>query len=107
MKNKIRFYDRNLIISGISLIIIILSLFLFEFKIISEDLFTWIIIIPILCFIIPLAIFSWGMIYNKYKNKRYFWLFIDLLLFLIFSVGIHISCIIFYFKFMRKEFKKE
>ncbi len=103
-KSKIKFYDNLLWVSIPGLILLLLVIFI-ENNIL-EALYFASMIFTVIC----LAIFSWGMVYHKFKNKRYLWLFIDLILLIlgIFGVifGVQISSMIFYFTFMRKRFKK-
>ena len=99
---KLKFWDKWFIAFGVLIILLmILSFVYFYFESDLLIIFWVILIIPL---VISLGFITWGMLYHKYKNKKYLWLFID---FILFWVGlIPISSIIFYFCWMRPKFKK-
>lgn len=101
MENKnnsnVKWYDRLLI----GILIFIIPIFFISYF----DRLNFLLIISIGLFITFIIFFNWGMIYHKFKNKKYTWLVIDIAL--LFVGLIIISNIIFYFTFMRKEFEKE
>ena len=112
MENKnnsnVKWYD--LLLIGI-LIFIIMVQFLPYFGGLNSFL-----IISIGLSVTCIIFFTFGMVYHKFKNKKYIWLAIDFVLFfltlLLVSPYLSLllvttSCTVFYFTFMRKEFKKE
>jgi len=95
---KLRFYDTNFKIIGGSWLIAFISMF------ILGSIGEGISLIFIMISVAPLLIIKWGMFYHQFKSKRWGWLLSSILLTLI-SLGF-IILTVFYFKVMRKEFKK-
>jgi hypothetical protein len=98
IKNKIKFYDRLLMIGAPGLILAIIFMILFEGLIFNIAL-----IVAVISNIL-IWIFNFGMIYHTIKTKNYFWFMIEVIAF-IFEVT-YIPTILFYFGIMRKKFKK-
>ncbi len=102
-EEKIIFYDELLKLS-IPFVIIIITLILFFEDIVKVDILFFPLIILEFCSIIPVIIFTFGMIYHMYKSKYWFWMALTLATVLI-GIGPTIITICFYFIDMRKDFK--
>lgn len=84
---KLKFYDTNFKVFGISLLVAIVATFLFD------SLTEGIGIVFAIVAIFPIIAINWGMLYHQVKSESYEWL-------------APISLMTFYFIKMRKEFKK-
>ena len=95
---KMRFYDRNFKVFGISLLVAVILTLLFDY------LTGGIGIIFVMVALFPMVAINWGMLYHQIKSKSYGWLTLTIVLF---SLGLApISLMVFYFVKMRKEFKR-
>jgi len=99
---KIKFYDRWFWVLGISLILFIGGLFLFEE---ANTLLDTIWILAGLLFLVAIAVVTWGMIYHEYNRGDWGWFWATIIIVLIGGAGFFVS-IPYYFIVMRKEFKK-
>jgi glucan phosphoethanolaminetransferase (alkaline phosphatase superfamily) len=105
---KLKFYDRTLMIALISLTTLLISFVFLELALeqsLLDKIFFPILLISGICFIITLAIITWGMIYHEVKREEWSWLITTLIAFVI-GIGGFIVSIIFYFAKMRSEFKR-
>lgn len=95
---KMKFYDTNFKVFGISLLIAIIATMFFD------SLTGGIGMIFMIIAIFPMISINWGMLYHQVKGGSYGWLSLTILLF--FTGLAPISLMTFYFVKMRKEFKK-
>ncbi len=98
-KDKIKFYDRTIIIGLTLFILSTVSLFVFPEGSFEKDIFIypWLIVffIAILCEVILII----GMAVNAFRTKRYIWMLAIIFLGTIFPI-------LFYFFILREEFKE-
>lgn len=96
--DKMRFYDTNFKVLGISILLSFIVLLL-PYSIGEEISF-----LAMMVAIVPFLIIGWGMFYHQFKSQEWLWLLPSILL-TIFGLGFIILSV-FYFKVMRKEFQK-
>lgn len=92
---KTKFYDITILIGSASFIILLILFWLLDESFLDSELGSNIMIVFIIIMVITLAIFNWGMIYNKFVMKNYSWLIVDF--FLLWVGLVAISNLVFYF----------
>jgi len=96
---KLKFYDRCFFIPLILFSFLFIFLFIIPEALLENTIFL-IIWLPLffICIILEMS-FIIGMVYHSYKNKKYGWMILIIILGIIFPI-------IFYFSYLRKEFKE-
>ena len=104
-EKKIKFYDTALKFMIPSGIITLMGVIFFYNDIIGSGV-NFMVFIPIaFIFAVSGIIFSYGMLYHMFKNKRWVWFVLELAL-IIFKLGPFFVALLFYFTEMRDSFKQ-
>lgn len=93
---KIKFYDRWLWVSLISIILFSVLVFLIGKS--ESDFWIYLIMFCLFIFAVSLSIFTWGMIYHSYKRDEDGWM--------VANFFVPFVAIYYYFRKIRKVFKK-
>lgn len=99
---KLKYWDNWFKLFGFMIILLLILSIVFVYF--ENPLMMGLFILFIAFLAVCLAFINWGMVYHKFKNKMYVWLVVDFIL--LFIGLITISSIIFYFYWMRPQFKK-